>query len=279
MAGRGNRWTDGRGLMKSHVWFWLALAAAAFGGCVSVLSDGGSFRIMSYNIRHGEGMDGRLDIERIGRRIAEASPRFAGLQEVDMKTARVGGADTCAVLERTTGLHATFARAIAYGGGEYGNALLSREAPKAVRRIPLPGCEPRVLLLCEFDDCWVGVMHLDVRSPEAHMSSLSVIEAAVAACGPKPVFLTGDWNASPDSPVLDGMRKFATVLSDERGATFHNGNTDAAWLGNAKYCIDYIAVDSAHRADYGVCGARTVPDFRSSDHSPIVVEVERRGAL
>ncbi len=234
----------------------------------------GSFKIMSYNIRHGEAMDGKLELRNVGWRIAGERPRFAGLQEVDQKTVRVGGRDTCAVLAETTGMRATFAKAIEFGGGEYGNALLSREKPLAVRRVPLPGQEPRVLLLCEFEDCWAGVTHLAVDSEAARLGSIAAIREAVAACGAKPVFLMGDWNARPDSKVLAGLREFLTVVSDESAATFHGGKTDPAELANRGRCIDYIAVDTAHRGGYAVRGRRTIPDHYNSDHMPIVVAVE-----
>lgn len=261
--------------MKMMRWLPLALVAV-LSGCLSVPPSGGegSFKIVSYNIRHGEAMDGTLELRNAGWRINGEHPRFAGLQEVDQKTSRVKGQDTCAVLEKTTGLHATFAKAIDFAGGEYGNALLSREEPLSVRRIPLPGAEPRVLLLCEFDDCWVGVTHLAVDSEENRLGSIAAIEKAVADCGTKPVFLMGDWNSMPESAVLKGLKRFLTVVSDESGATFHGGKSDPTELANRDHCIDYIAVDTAHRGDYAVRGRRTIPDTYNSDHMPIVVEIE-----
>lgn len=250
--------------------------AFLFGLTLCGCCNGRAFRIMSYNIRHGENMEHRLDIEGTARRIAGESPRFAGLQEVDMRTSRVNGADTCAILERETGLHATFAKAIDFGGGEYGNALLSREVPKAVRRIPLPGAEPRVLLLCEFEDCWVGVVHLAVDSSAMRLASVPVVKEAIADCGNKPAFLMGDWNDCPNSAALTALREFMTVVSDESDATYHNGNTSAAYLANPENCIDYISVSTARRGEYVFSNAHTIPDYRTSDHAPVVVDVQTR---
>ena len=245
----------------------IVAAAIAVVTCGCVTAPGhrsGAFRMMSYNIRHGAGMDGKLDLERIGRIVAAERPRFVGVQEVDQLTRRVGGADSCAILEKTTGLHATFAKAIAFKGGEYGNAVLSREVPRSVRRIPLPGAEPRVLLLCEFDDCWFGTMHLAVDSEEARMKSIELIRKAVLECGAKPVFLSGDWNASPDSSVIGELKGFLSVLSSETEPTFHLRES----------CIDYIAVDAAHRGEYALRGRRVVQNRKASDHMPVVVDVE-----
>ena len=233
-----------------------------------------SFKIVSYNIRHGQAMDGKVEIRNAGRRIAGECPRFAGVQEVDQKTSRVNGQDTCAILAQTTGLHATFAKAIAFGGGEYGNALLSREAPVSVRRIPLPGAEPRILLLCEFDDCWVGVTHLAVDSEENRLGSIAAIEKAVADCGTKPVFLMGDWNSMPESAVLKGLKRFLTVVSDESAATFHGGKTDPTELANRDNCIDYIAVDAAHAASVKIAApSRVVRAEGVSDHALLEMDV------
>ena len=235
--------------------------------------DKGAFTIVSYNIRHGEDMRGFLELRAAGWVAMRENPRFVGLQEVDQKTTRVKGADTCAILAETTGLHATFAKAIDFAGGEYGNALLSREVPLAVRRIPLPGAEARVLLLCEFDDCWVGVMHLAVDSDAARLQSISIIRDAVASCGDKPVFLMGDWNATPNSPVLAGLRGFLTILSDETTASFHGRDIDPAALNDPSHCIDYIAIDTAHRPGYVLRGRHVVEQRTVSDHAPTVVEI------
>lgn len=241
-----------------------AIAAVAFGCVTAPGQRNGAFRMMSYNIHHGEGMDKKLSVWRVGCAVLSESPRFAGIQEVDRKTERVKGVDSCRTLEKVTGMHATFAKTIDLQGGEYGNVVLSREVPLSVRRIPLPGGEPRVLLLCEFGDCWFGTMHLAVDSEEARARSVEIIRKAVADCGGKPVFLSGDWNAKPDSVVLAGLKGFLSVLSSEQEPTFHP----------RPCCIDYVAVDSAHRGEFTVRGRRVVQNHVASDHMPVVVEVE-----
>ena len=255
-------------------------AAAAFlavSGC-SDRGENGGFRIMSYNIRHGAAMDDRVDIAGCGRVIAAERPRFAGVQEVDMGTERTKGADTCAILEKATGMVATFARAIDYESGEYGVALLSRERPKTVRRTPLPGGEPRVLLLCEFRDCWVGTTHLAVDSAEARRESVEIIRKAVEACGDKPVFLTGDWNSRPESEVISDIKAYMTVLSPENEPTFHGGKVNPVERANSEKCIDYIAVSSAHASRYCLRGSKVVQNRYNSDHMPLFVDVApRRG--
>ena len=220
---------------------------------------------MSYNVRHGLGLDGKVDLPRIASVVANAKPDLVGLQEIDVKTHRVKGVDEAAELGRLTGLHPVFGKAIDYQGGGYGVMTLSKEKPISVRKVPLPGGEKRLLLLAEFADCWFGTMHLAVDSEQARLESIALIRDAVAKLD-KPVYLTGDWNAKPDSSVLKGLGEFLTVLSDQKGRTFHGS-------GNASVCIDYVAVDSRHASFVKVRSARTVEERQASDHAPITVEV------
>ena len=238
----------------------------------------GTFKIMTYNIRHGEDIKLRLDLRRAGRVIDAEKPRFAGLQEVDMLTKRINGGNTCAELEKATGMFATFAKAIDFEGGEYGNALLSREKPLSIKRVPLPGKEKRVLLMCEFDDCWVGVTHLSFDSKDVQDESAAIIKKTVASCAGKPVFVMGDWNASPTSATLLAIRQFMKVITPEDRATYHSNNPDSDKFSDPEKCIDYIAIDNASAPSCIVRSARVIEDRRTSDHAPVVATVELASA-
>lgn len=229
-------------------------------------------RLISYNIFHCEGADKKLDIRRTASAIARENPDFAALQEVDCRTERSKGLDLAGELGTVLDMHATFAKAIPFAGGEYGVALLSKEKPLSVRRIPLPGKEPRVLLLCEFSGCWVGNAHLDL-DPAARLKAVDVIRDAIA--GPakgKPVFLAGDWNAEPASEPLTAMRKFMKILSNEKCRTYTGFKNHPP---ESEYCIDYIAVDSAHADRFRATEADVIADNVTSDHNPVTVTVKK----
>lgn len=238
-------------------------------------------RLASYNVQHCRGSASNRDVQTYGiPQIADAimreRPDFIGLNEVDSKTKRTGYVDCPAELGRRTGLHATFGRAIPYQGGEYGVAVLSREKPMSVVRVPLPGREKRVMLLCEFPDFWFGTTHLDFG--DYQLAAVEIIRGVIAEkAAMKPVFLSGDWNAEPNSRTLEAIRGFMTVISDEHSCTFH-GRKD--YPPAKKYCIDYIAVDSAHAACCSVAESYVVKDISASDHNLVSVEVKlerRRG--
>lgn len=259
---------------KLTFYSWLSCCFAV----MAVSVGAAEMKIMSFNVAHCSGMDGRIDIMRTAERINAEDPDFACLQELDWRTARSDGVDQPAELARLTGRHATFAKAIFYRGGQYGVMLLSRERPLNVMQWPLPGTEPRVLLLCEFSDCIVGTTHLSVEAEAERVASVAIIRQAVSQfAGKKPVFLTGDWNAMPDNAVVREMSDFLTVLSDTNCQTFHGeqqNGPDGQPFDMSKFCIDYIACDNAHAGAFKVLDAHVVEDRKTSDHAPIVVTLE-----
>ena len=240
-----------------------------FGGCAATRTN--EMTVMSFNVRHCAGSDMKLDVSRVAAAIASVRPRFAALQELDVKAKRSDRIDEPAELARLTGMKATFGKTIDFQGGAYGVMLLSQEDPISVTKVPLPGKEPRLLLLAEFDDCVVGSTHLSVANEKERMDSVGLIRDAVAKFT-KPVFVCGDWNARPDSPVLKELGKFLAVLSPTDQNTFHG--TAPKLLSDPKICIDYIAVDKAHAKSFRVLEGAVVPDTVSSDHKPIFVRLE-----
>lgn len=223
-----------------------------------------STKVISYNIRHGEGMDDRIDLERIAEVIRREDPDFVTLQEVDVKTTRSGGVDQAAELGRLTGLKPYFAKAIDFQGGEYGVAILSKRQSIISRRYSLPSTEPRMLEICDFGRYYIGTVHLSVTSDAERLAQLKKIRETVATLArDKPVILTGDWNARPDSEVLKEIGSFMHILSDTTRPTYH---------GNDRRCLDYIAVDRAHADHITPKAAYTVDERMASDHAPVVLE-------
>ena len=98
--------------------FWCPLMVRA--------DEGATVRVLSYNIHHAEGMDGRLDLERIANVIQESKPDIVALQEVDRNTERTGNLDQAAQIAERTNMNFAFGANIELQGGQYGNAVLSR---------------------------------------------------------------------------------------------------------------------------------------------------------
>ena len=66
-------------------------------------------RILTYNIQHGAGADGTVDLERQAAVIQRLKPDLVALQEVDDRTQRTKNVDQTAELGRLTNLHVRFA--------------------------------------------------------------------------------------------------------------------------------------------------------------------------
>ena len=220
------------------------------------------------------GKENQIHYSQTAAAIQREAPDFVGLQEIDVGTKRSKGVDQGAELSRLTGMHVTFAKAIDYKGGEYGVAVLSKEKPLSVVRRPLPGPEPRVLLLCEFTNCWFGTTHLDSGvckgdTEPAHVLSVPIISNAVVQCasGGKPVFLTGDWNATPTSRLVEKMECFLKILNDKTVPT----------NSSERRTIDYVTVDKRHADCVTVKEVHVTPDRTTSDHKPVFVSVTVAG--
>ena len=111
------------------------------------------FRIASYNIHKGRGLDGRVRIERIGRVLAEIDADIVALQEVVSHDGRsIQDHQASYLADRLRYFHA-IGETRKHKGGVYGNVTLSRWNFEMVRHVDLsvPGREER------------GVLRTDIR--------------------------------------------------------------------------------------------------------------------
>ena len=102
-------------------------------------------RVATWNIKHGRGMDGRLDLERTATVLAALKADIIALQEVDETVRRSGRVDQAAWLAERLEMHASFGAFMDYQGGRYGLAILSRFPIEHAETWRLTdGNEPRV---------------------------------------------------------------------------------------------------------------------------------------
>ncbi len=221
-------------------------------------------RLMSYNIHHGEGMDGKIDIERIGKLIIDINPEVVGLQEVDSVVVRSGNIDILQLLSEQTGMYATFGYSILHDGGKYGNGVLTREKPIAVKKIALPGAkEARTALIVELDKYVVVNTHLSLTNEE-RLESVKIITDAVEIYD-KPVFLMGDLNATPDSEPITFLQDKWQILSNPKQPTSPSVNPRST--------IDYILGYTAKGQTYAKYRAHVIDEQVASDHRPLFVDI------
>jgi endonuclease/exonuclease/phosphatase family metal-dependent hydrolase len=236
-----------------------------------------ALRLATFNIHHGVGADGLLDLERVASVIEQSGAEVVCLQEVDRQWgARSGYVDQPAWLAGRLGMHAAYGANVdldppAPGTArrQYGMATLSvfpvRNSAHTLLVRPLGG-EQRGLLEVGVDvgDRLLRVLntHLEYAFQVERLEQAATIADAVRT-GSAPVVLLGDLNAGASSPEVARLRD---VLSD-------------AWaMGGVGDGFTFDAVSPHVRIDYVLVGdgvtvrsARVVPTH-ASDHRPLVVD-------
>lgn len=249
--------------------FHLILLHMALLGSLSMLAQTKApetITMLTYNIRHGAGMDNAMNLERQAAIIKACEADVVALQEVDSVTNRSGVIDEAAYLAQENEMVGTFGRAIDFDGGKYGVAVLSKEKPLSVKNIPLPGAEPRTLLVCEFEQFVFACTHLDLEE----VNRLASVEIIVneAKTWDKQFFLCGDWNDEPDSQFMERMKEWFTILSNTNGddvlyPTFLSFPAD-----EPNRCLDYVA---GFGQNFERISSEVLNEPVASDHRPVLV--------
>jgi endonuclease/exonuclease/phosphatase family metal-dependent hydrolase len=174
-----------------------------------------AYTVMTYNIRHGVGMDRQLNLERTARVIAAAQPDILILNEMDSGTQRSQDVHEADSLGKRLGMQVRFGRSIDYDGGEYGNALLSRFPIIRFEVLDLSVdtlAEGRSVFVAAVDlgsdTVWVMGTHLGLQEFERRQQILKILDNLPAS--PK-LLLAGDFNLEPDEAAYALL---TTVFTD-----------------------------------------------------------------
>jgi endonuclease/exonuclease/phosphatase family metal-dependent hydrolase len=233
-----------------------------------------TIRVLTYNIHHGEGMDGRFDLPRIAAIIKSVAPDLVALQEVDLSTNRSGGVNQLAELVRLTEMHAAFGKTMNFDGGGYGVAVLSRWPVSHTESHPLPGppdLEPRSAFTMQVKAGADGpqfqftVTHLDQGREQPNRLAQATALNDRLAQGDVPAVMAGDINARVGTEtmnILDTQWTNASVL-----------NIDEA--ERARLRGDFVLYRPAQC--WRVIESRVIDDVIASDHRPVLAVLEWTG--
>ncbi|MEQ1870274.1 MAG: endonuclease/exonuclease/phosphatase family protein [Vicinamibacterales bacterium] len=235
-----------------------------------------ALRILTYNIHHGEGMDGVFDLYRVAEVVMAEWPDLVALQEVDQATQRSGGVRQANELSALTGLGVAFGKAMDYDGGEYGIAILSRWPMLHVENRPLPradGMEPRTALTVEVapPNSARHVLFTTTHLDQGRDAGNRLLQAdhlnRLLAKTDTPSILAGDMNSRVDTDVIQTLRSLWNDMFVEPPA-------DPAQ--RPRYRVDYVMARPAPR--WRTVEARAIEAPGVSDHRPVlaVLELEPR---
>ncbi len=225
-------------------------------------------RVMTFNVHHAEGVDGRLDVPRIAQIIRNSGAQVVGLQEVDRGVERSGRRDLLKEIADITGMQFAFGKNIDHQGGDYGNALLTTLPIVSEGNRLLPnadGGEQRGALQVVIDAGGTHVLtlttHLDHRRDDAQrLAGADAIVEMLRAWGTGPVVAMGDFNDVPGSPTYG---KLASILIDVWAAV-GQGDGFTIPVDAPMRRIDWILVRGLEPVRAEV--VRT----NASDHLPVV---------
>jgi endonuclease/exonuclease/phosphatase family metal-dependent hydrolase len=248
------------------------LATVGFGA--DQPSSAATLRVMSYNIQHGRGMDGKVDLERIAEVIKEAKAEIVALQEVDRGVARTDRRDLPAELAKLTGMEVFFDKNIPHQDGEYGNAVLTRfpilQRTNTHLRMLRPHEQRGVIqLILDVHGRKVLFMntHIDYRREDSErLENVAQFKEILAGYPGMPVIFCGDFNDLPGSRTHKGMKALLAdaweMAGESDGFTFRADNPVRR--------IDYIWISPEMVKPLKLW----VPSTLASDHLPLVAELQ-----
>ena len=241
-----------------------------------------NLRVMTYNIQHAmehaawlKDKTEIINFDMIADVIRRFNPDVVGLNEV-----RDRGADpdyreqTLEIARRLGYEHCYFAKAIDFGYGPYGNAIISKYPMQSARTIAIPDpvyknsggyYETRCILKAEFEVPTrfdVLISHFGLPASEQRNAVSMMMQLLENRS--VPTVAMGDYNMKPENPTLAPL---LAALTDT-----------AAWLPegtmtfpteNPKIKIDYVLVSEEFRPI-----SAQAPAIVASDHCPYIVDLE-----
>ncbi len=256
---------------------WLPLFTAVFAvlaGTNGIASEPIRLRVLSYNIHHAEGVDRKLDVDRIAQVILTANADIVALQEVDQKVTRSEDVDQPAELARLTKMNVVFGANIPLQGGHYGNAVLTRFPIIEHKNHLLPNVdngEQRGVLVAKLEiskarqPLVIFATHLDHRRDNRErVASAEAINKLAAKYDNKAMLLAGDLNDVPDSKTLSDLGREWKRTSERPIPTIP--------VTMPTRQIDYVLYRPALR--WKVVETRVLDEAVASDHRPILAVLE-----
>jgi endonuclease/exonuclease/phosphatase family metal-dependent hydrolase len=236
---------------------------------LSLSVDAGELRVGTYNIKHGAGMDGKVDLDRQAEVLRKLDVELIALQEVDKNCKRSGEVDQAAYLAEKLGMHHVFGKAINLGVGEYGQAILSKYPIKSHKVLPLPSVgEQRIVVIAEVEvpslgDTLFCSVHYSFRSEKERFPQVQTLEKELKDVR-TPIILTGDFNARPETKTMQFYDANWKIIPKK-------GDRLTSPAGKPTSEIDFCVVKNFR---YKRAATKVIDEPVASDHRPLLTLIE-----
>ena len=226
-------------------------------------------KVVTYNIRHCEGMDGKVDLRRIAAVLEALDADIIALQEVDMGRLRTRLAKQAYVLARLLGMGCVYGEALRYRIGSFGNAVLSRFPIKSYMNHRLPAPKPQrsmqeVHLDINGQTVRIFNTHLELNR-ELRLTQIREFIVPLIQSSNTPAIFAGDLNETSDDPGV----KYLTQCFTDSFVVNSGLLTNTFTSRNPAERIDFIFLNNGFQAlDYRIQSAD------ASDHLPVFSRIQ-----
>lgn len=278
---------------RPGTWFWVGLvmvAGVVWNGSQRTPSDsarpvvrealrtgaptplGETFRVVSFNIHGGKGLDRQVDLPRVAAVIGDCD--LAGLYEV-RSSAWSRSPHQAAELGQVLNMDAAFAPTERYWWHDhFGNALLMKPELQTIQKLPLPGTRGKafrnvIIAQIPWQSETLNVLAVHVDREQDRLTHLDLVIPLFRALQP-PAILMGDLNADAGEPPIAALvadPDIGSPLHDVLGDSLLPGNID--WIftrGLETVTAELIENDASDHPAVSATLRRALPTGDSGEH-------------
>lgn len=236
------------------------------------------YKIMTYNIHFGQGMDDVLNLERLAQNILTEDPDIIGLQEVENGRITSQGVDMAYWFAKRLNMYYFYYPAV--NKHAFGVALLSKYPIKSATGYDIPSLSLErpllhgVITISSTLEIEVFVTHVGFGDENVPLQ-IEFIRNKInlVATATNPQILMGDFNLDISIPedkiLIDRVKLDFDDTAIVAGATKHKTHISDGTIIDYIFASGYTTVEDNHVVTDFIAGV-DIPAEYGSDHLPVV---------
>lgn len=238
-------------------------------------------KCITFNMCHGEGLDGKIDVRRQAMLLKKYNPDIIFLQEIDMYTKRAYNKNQLYNFSKYTGLnYRAMGTNIKYKSGFYGDGILSKfpieYSANYLSPLTNPSHEQRGILCNKipFGNTKINVfsLHMSTHEDERILTSKELLRITSKINKNEPIIIGGDFNVGVKKVgnhkyLYEPKEKYKEYEILKRELNCINNTEDTWFSPEGSGCIDsFFYSKHLQLVKYKVI------ETKISDHYPIFAE-------